>query len=421
MWRSRVIVGVVIAIALQGCSNTDRQYFDSGIGTELGYSNLPNQTASQNSYIRYICEQAGSANCSAVDWNTFVQAGMNDIDERCDGYLAWLDARRRSNGAVLDQISDTQTAAEAVLIATKAGSLAISLVGTALGFARETFNNVNSRLLMEVNHSTVQSIVLSSQTRFREDLRTKSIGTRPQAVYALRQYLRICMPFTIETEINNTLTTYAQGGAEALDDRNRSPLVDTAIIGAPMTSGGKVEPRKYGDVRPDKNDQYAIILANPAVTYSEPYIRGVLGKLCVPKKEQAKPTKKTAARIIAYQQRLKFTTADASMKLTGKLTERELTVANGYDPCDSGKYANVYEKDAYPAGVTDVIALINRALPEGNRLLAGADQKAVRDKIPLARKAVEKSLTLTDPELSDQLTTDFMLALSKLPPLPGEE
>lgn len=347
MWRSRMFVGVMIAVVLQGCSNADRQYFDSGIGTELGYSTLPKQTTSQNDYVRYICQQAGSVNC-AVDWNTFVQAGMNDIDERCDGYLAWLDARRRSNGAVLDQISDTQTATEAVLIATKAGSLAISLVGTALGFARETFNNVNSRLLMEVNHSTVQSIVLSNQTRFRDDLRTKSIGTRPQAVYALRQYLRICMPFTIETEINNTLTTYAQGGTDALD--NTSPLVDTAVIGAPMAPAGKVEPRPTKV--PPTGPQYAIILANPKTAFSEPYIKGVLGKLCAPSAEQAKPTAKTAARIIAYQQWLKAR-SDASTKLTGKLTDGEMTIANGYVSCNPNKqtkFANFYEKETYPEG-----------------------------------------------------------------------
>lgn len=412
MWRSRVIVGVVIAVALQGCSNADRRYFDSGIGTELGYSTLPKQTASQNDYVRYICQQAGSVNC-AVDWNTFVQAGMNDIDERCDGYLAWLDARRRSNGAVLDQISDTQTAAEAVLIATKAGSLAISLVGTALGFARETFNNVNSRLLMEVNHSTVQSIVLSNQTRFRDDLRTKSIGTRPQAVYALRQYLRICMPFTIETEINNTLTTYAQGGTDALD--NTSPLVDTAVIGAPMAPAGKVEPRPTKV--PPLGPQYAIILANPKTAYSVSYVESVLDKLCVPKNERTTPTKKTVARIVAFQQW-------QSSSITGKLTEREMTIANDYPLCASDKnntdkYANVYEKNVWPEGVTDARILINRALPD--EIPDGADQQTIRDKIPQARKAVEKNLTRTDPGLSDQLTQDLMTALNKLPPRKGEK
>jgi len=403
MWRSRVFVGVMVAVVLQGCSNADRQYFNSGIGTELGYSALPKQTASQNDYVRYICQQAGSVNC-AVDWNTFVQAGMNDIDERCDGYLAWLDARRRSNGAILDQISDTQTAAEAVLIATKAGSLAISLVGTALGFARETFNNVNSRLLMEVNHSTVQSIVLSNQTRFRDDLRTKSIGTRPQAVYALRQYLRICMPFTIETEINNTLTTYAQGGSDALD--STSPLVDTAVIGAPKTPGGKVEPG--GTKVLPVGQQYAIILANPKTNASEPYVKNVLANICAPLQERENPTSKTVARVLVYQQWLQAR-VNKTTQLTGKLTDGQLTYANDHGKCDSSTYANYFERTTLAKGVMadDVIDQINLLLPPTNQLPHGADQKTVRAGIALAKKAVEKDLVLKNSELSDQITADF--------------
>lgn len=409
MWRSHMIVGMVVVFALQGCSSADHQYFDSGIGTELAYSTLPTQTASQNSYVKYICQQAGSSSC-AVDWNTFVQAGMNDIDQRCDGYLAWLDARRRSSGPILEQISDTATAADAILTATKAGSVAISVVGTALGFARETFNNINSRLIMEVNHSTVQSIVLSNQTRFRDDLVGKSIGTRPEALYALRQYLRICMPFTIETEINNTLTTFAQGGAGALEDRE--PLIDTAVIGAPKGPGGKVEGGKY-QVPPV--DRYAIILANPKTAYAVPYVRNVLSKICVPLAEQDKPTKKTIARILAYQQWRQARADDKITQLTGKLTERELTLANDEQkPCDWNTYANYFERKTLTKGVTDpeVIDQINLLLP-ASKLPRDADQDAVRAGIALARKQVEKDLALKNPELSDQITYDFWQILLK--------
>ncbi len=32
-------------------------------------------------------------------WNTLVKDGMNDIDTRCDAYLAWYDSRKRSQQA----------------------------------------------------------------------------------------------------------------------------------------------------------------------------------------------------------------------------------------------------------------------------------------------------------------------------------
>src|SRR5690606_24064523 len=102
-----------------------------------------------------ICQQAGSPTCD-MDWNLFVQAGMNDIDQRCDGYLAWLDDRRRSNDTILGQINITEGTTQTILLATEASALAIGAVGAAFGFARNTFSNINSRLLTEVNHSTVQ-------------------------------------------------------------------------------------------------------------------------------------------------------------------------------------------------------------------------------------------------------------------------
>src|SRR5215216_2631570 len=104
----------------------------------------------------------------------------------------WM-PRERSSTAILQQISDTRTATEAILAHTAAGPQAIAIVGTAFGFAAQTFTNVTSRLLLEVEQSTVQSVVLTRQGQFREDL-PRVIDNRAAAIYALRSYLRLCMP-----------------------------------------------------------------------------------------------------------------------------------------------------------------------------------------------------------------------------------
>jgi hypothetical protein len=70
---------------------------------------------------------------------------------------------------------------------------------------------------------------MNRQTEFRTDIRGRLISTRPDAIHALRQYLRICMPFTIETEINTTITAFERGGAGALEDRDK--LVSSATVG----------------------------------------------------------------------------------------------------------------------------------------------------------------------------------------------
>lgn len=236
---ARVSACVSIALMLTACSSVDGKYFDQGIGTELYSSPLPEATQLQETYINFICQQAGlgfietltvpqcTSSLSPRDWAVFVQAGMNDIDQRCDAYLSWLDSRRRWTAPTLQQIGDTQTATDAILLATSVGPLPIGIVAAAFGLARNTFTNLNSRLLLEVNHSTVQSIVMSHQNLYRANILRQVIDNRPTAIYALRSYLRICMPFTIETEINTTITAFERGGPGAL---KRPPLIDASVV-----------------------------------------------------------------------------------------------------------------------------------------------------------------------------------------------
>ncbi len=257
--RGLLCAGVLLAAA--GC-NVD------GVGTRLYPDDVANQTQLQNAYVEDICRQAGleptgfdgTTSCGTKPfdpgtWWLFVQAGMNDIDRRCDDYLLWLDDLKRSRVPVLSQISQMGTTATNILFATGVHSVPITIVGDAFGLAHDTFTNIYMRLILELPHSTVQAVVLSRQKQYREDLignatdRPKVIiASRPAAIYALRQYLRLCMPMTIETEINNTITVDARGGPEALMDSE--PMISAKSVGvatitnpnAPIPAGPKPSP-----------------------------------------------------------------------------------------------------------------------------------------------------------------------------------
>ncbi|HET7679894.1 MAG TPA: hypothetical protein VFK79_07135 [Xanthobacteraceae bacterium] len=234
--------GVLLVTA--GCDPaTDRSYFSRGVGTELSTPDIANATELQNLYVEHICRQAGLApgacgieNFDVTTWTLFVQAGMNDIDQRCDAYLTWLDGVRRSQAPILKQITDTGTASSLIMQATGVGAGPIAVVAAAFGLASNTFTNITSRLILEVNGSTVQAVVLGRQKTYREELfgavgkpRTAIIASRPAAIFALRSYLRLCMPMTIETEINNTVTTFERGGAAALE--RKEPMIAARSVG----------------------------------------------------------------------------------------------------------------------------------------------------------------------------------------------
>ena len=133
---------------------------------------------------------------------------MNDIDQRCDAYLSWLDQKKRETAGVLTEIAAVRVAVDAVTnpaIATGISPLGLAAIAAAFGLATSTFNNINS-LLLQVDHTTVQSVVFANRRDFREQVRRLAIENKPMVVHTLRSYLQICMPMTIAAVPNRSLT-----------------------------------------------------------------------------------------------------------------------------------------------------------------------------------------------------------------------
>lgn len=234
-----IIVFLGLGLLLGACDRTETRYFRYGIGTDLYSDDIGATTQYQDIYLTELCRQTLSVTSttegqcvnvqlSPNDWTLLVQAGLNDVDRRCDSYLAWLDDRRRTNTAVLKELGDLTVATQAIMRVSGVSANPITLAGLAFGLAADTFINVNSRLLLEVDKTTVQTLVLRRRNEYRVTLQTVSIANRPAAIYALRSYLNICTPFTIETDINTTITVFQSVGPGGLD--NKGPLITPKTI-----------------------------------------------------------------------------------------------------------------------------------------------------------------------------------------------
>jgi hypothetical protein len=219
--RALLCVGLLLLAA--ACDPvTERRYFTEGAGVDLYTPDRENQIELQNQYVDFICQQAGP-NCGG-SWTAFVQAGMNDIDQRCDGFLTWLDARRRDKEPILAELSAINTATHTIMTVTGATPIALDIVTAAFGLATATYANWNSRLLISVNQSTVQTVVYGRQADFRQKITGQVVGDRPTAIYYLRNYLRICLPTTIEADINTTPTLVQRANPAAAKE---NPLIKT--------------------------------------------------------------------------------------------------------------------------------------------------------------------------------------------------
>lgn len=232
---AQVLVCAVTAVVAACNPINDKRYMDEGAGVELGYSSIADATARQDIYVKEICQQAGfsmpessdrAASClDKSGWNEFVIAGINDINARCDNYLTWLDARRRDRAPVLKEILAVTGATNSILTASGADTTTLGIVSAAMALAGATYENWNSRLLLAINQSTIVEIVYSRQQQFMDSLRNKNFDNRPAALYVLRNYLRLCMPTTIEADINTSMTLVQRGSLSDARDRPIVPLV----------------------------------------------------------------------------------------------------------------------------------------------------------------------------------------------------
>lgn len=236
--RAGIVAGsFALALLVSGCDPAlERRYIVEGAGVDLYTADRAGQVELMQQYISFVCAQASlNASCDG-NWTTFVQAGMNDIDLRCDGFLTWLDGRRRDKEPVLAEISAINMAVHGIMTVTGSSPKSLDIVTAAFGLASATYNNWNSRLLISINQSTVQEIVYTGQGEFRKKIKNYSVPDQPGAIYLLRNYLRLCMPTTIEAQINTSATLVQRGapGAAAAEKSlvvsNTTPLARPAII-----------------------------------------------------------------------------------------------------------------------------------------------------------------------------------------------
>ena len=420
--------GVGLALLTAGCNWTEGRYFREGVGTELYTSELVASAPIQEVYLGYICQQAGltviaagdALQCSPAgmgprEWTMVVQAGLNDIDQRCDAYLAWLDNKRRSAAPILQQIHDMRTATEAIMRVSGLGADPIVIAGTAFGLASATFTNIQSRLLLEVNHATVQTIVLTRQKEYRQGLMRLAIENRPAAVHALRSYLRICMPFTIETEINNTVTLAERGGPSGIAAGERNRLVSTSTIAGGIIRDAEAPIQRVSRRREELPTRFTEFERS----LSPVSIRRIQNALCVSPTGDLGPSGSATRNAIREYLDGRETTPGEVLTLATGLLVNEAVAAVG--DCTALSFTNSFEVAFYgvpKSGRQDRIKGFQRKLNDAlakAKVPAQVDQTGFFDPktragIEAYRKAVQRTLPGVRNQQIDRALNDDIIA-----------
>jgi hypothetical protein len=417
MWgcamRAGIVAGcIALAVLVSGCDTTDSRYFRYGIGTDLYSDDIVQTTQFQDIYLTELCRQAlpvlssSEGQClsgvaGSNGWNLIVQAGFNDVDRRCDSYLAWLDDRRRTNNAVLKELGDVTVASQAIMNVAGVSANPITLVGLAFGLAANTFTNVNSRLLLEVDKTTVQTLVLRRRDDYRLRLRSINVDNRPAAIHALRSYLNICTPFAIETDINSTITVFQVGGAGALDSR---PLINAETVRTGVISDVRRQLPSEG-FRPSG--------AEPVKVFNT----RLENALCVPLTGQKKDE---AVRDFFVGRSLVSDTAKLPITNVPKGSQLLQNVASSIDDCKKKGLRNAYEVGRFGMTSDQPAAQVTQSVDDlqtGLRTKLGmAKNELTSGKIDAAtRKAIVdfRNKFDIDKSLGDQIDNRLVLEATK--------
>jgi hypothetical protein len=265
--------------------------------------------------------------------------------------------------------------------------------------------------------------VLTHQNDFRKDVLGLGAGlnNRPAAIYVLRSYLRLCLPYTIETQINTTIVTYERGGSAALENAKKDPLINPVRAASMRLAGATTVPAPNGVPVPHSASLPGA-LGDVEKTLTVPQLERIqTTALCVPKTPQFDTQTRAGVKILEDSLH-RPPPADRLSKQDLQL----LASAENIDcPEDARNYFELsyfFDGKAYAQGrVHGLKTLLNRAQPTNPDAFADKDSDETLDEATRSKvSAVRKLMAVDDvvPVDSDQITLRFLNRLRKFnPPL----
>ena len=147
--------------------------------------------------------EAGNPN-----WWYIVEAGLNSVDEECENYMDaifWADRELREAGS---QISLLGATTATMMGLADASTNAIAATAAGFGLVSQGLANHSNAILYQIDPASIRRIVERSQAAYRAGLYSldRSIyNSRPASVAAIQGYLSLCLPSSIETQINHAV------------------------------------------------------------------------------------------------------------------------------------------------------------------------------------------------------------------------
>ncbi|WP_377296040.1 hypothetical protein [Rhizobium sp. SGZ-381] len=397
----RSVLGLLLSgVLLSGCTPAERQFIEAGAGPDLMSEETAIATDSLESYFGEICRQADlpvaaghrlrclSSGFDEYRWNTVVKAGMNDIDHRCDLYLAWLENKRNERPFVNSTlVSLTTTAAGALAVAVPGNDDAFKYVSIALGLASQAYDAYYTRALLGLEPSTIKLTVESRRLQFRDRFLTARYLQKVDVVAVLRSYLKLCTPQTITMDVNS-FARAAVTGVEPPQVENLE--IERRVFDTPR------RPNDPGIARPGRPLTPSTAVAqifNGKRTYTDADLRLLRRNLCVSRSDPDNSLTMAAVKLWeAFVYSAGAAGPDGRINDTEWDGQGQLRGVRDMPQCQQGRYLNITESllfQEYPSREKQFIEALKKVkvLTEGQNL----EDRAVRNAVVTARQKCNMS------------------------------
>ncbi len=237
LWRASVCL--IASWSLAGCATiqTKTSYY-KGNTPDLQPADLARFAAQQDAIVATLEAMAGTPGLqNGSDWRPVVDAGMHYADVRCSRFmdaLFWFNRVRETSS---HQIQYTGAATSALLALVGAAKDLIGIAPLGFGLLDQTVNNVGQGLLYNLDPGIVSGLVGRQQAAYRQAIKDTRYTNRGAALQTIQQYAVLCLPVSIEGEVNRAITN-----SEFKATSYRLPPPGGRTPGTPATPGTATTP-----------------------------------------------------------------------------------------------------------------------------------------------------------------------------------
>ena len=222
-----------LSILVAGCAQDFNRYeYLSGPSIDLQNASIQEYAANEAAVVRNLAELAGVEfnqirGQSNERWKEIAQAGINYVDVECARYIDSIFWYNRARTTATSQISLAGAATGGILGVAEAAADTIAITALSFGLVGASVDNIANSVLYQLNPSAVQELLEAAQREYFEEFTNNSYTTRQGAMAAIRGYLALCLPASLETRVNSAVSNARIAADVTRDETTGMPVANS--------------------------------------------------------------------------------------------------------------------------------------------------------------------------------------------------